>query len=565
MHQIYSHIAELSNTIRDLERIKESKFKKKEKEELLYNDLNNILLDLYTAWSDNFIVSLNQKYPNLTILKDRRKYPDKRIFFTFPLNKIKGKAKKKDIPAVCVGLNAKDIVEGKADILVIIENDKETYTLPIERVGEVQIKAIVESLAKFFSNPHNHTYSKLPRIIHSLLSSFISIKYNFEMTKLPNYCPYSSSARVAKNNLKTLAWLKHKIGSIQNIPVNRKKEELLNMPLGGEIVEFLKSGDMYFIMNNVPTIKIMDLAIKEGIMTEKNKKNYISLEQEIDSIQQTKQKYKKTGSINGRQKDYRKNNFWRDAKANFEYDPERGMYYLEIGNEPVMDEFEREFISLLGQNSARYGGVVLEVGFGMGISAKAIQKELLKHMEQGSFCTHIILELNRNIVKVVKRWAVRQKVPVIILQGDWKDTIKEIPDNILTGALADPYPLDVSEKHEDAARTLKEIYRCLRPGGIVTYYSDSQYALSKRHMELARLAGFKYIGNVTSSFGKHLNTGEYYLKGLRMAIPSLYKDDPNTKRKPKFLNIGNKEKKEIIQRLFIENPARFMDFYDISM
>ena len=122
MHQIYSHIAELSNTIRDLERIKESKFKKKEKEELLYN----ILLDLYTAWSDNFIVSLNQKYPNLTILKDRRKYPDKRIFFTFPLNKIKGKAKKKDIPAVCVGLNAKDIVEGKADILVIIENDKET-------------------------------------------------------------------------------------------------------------------------------------------------------------------------------------------------------------------------------------------------------------------------------------------------------------------------------------------------------------------------------------------------------------------------------------------------------
>jgi len=65
MHQIYSHIAELSNTIRDLERIKESKFKKKEKEELLYNDLNNILLDLYTAWSDNFIVSLNQKYPIL--------------------------------------------------------------------------------------------------------------------------------------------------------------------------------------------------------------------------------------------------------------------------------------------------------------------------------------------------------------------------------------------------------------------------------------------------------------------------------------------------------------------
>ncbi len=152
MKHIYTHIVELSNTIRDFENIKKSKeLNRQQKEALLFNDLNNILLDLYTAWSDNLIISLNRNYPELTVMTDRRKYPDKRIFFTFPLNKIKKKnPRKKDIPAVCVGINASDIIDGRATILIIIENNKETHTLRIKNLDEFQIIAIIESFAKFF-------------------------------------------------------------------------------------------------------------------------------------------------------------------------------------------------------------------------------------------------------------------------------------------------------------------------------------------------------------------------------------------------------------------------------
>ena len=521
---------------------------------------------MYTAWSDHFIVAVSKRYPKLTILEDRRKYPDKRMFFTFPLDKIKrkGTIKKKDIPALCVGLDASKIIEDRADILIIIEDDKETLTLPLNNLTEFEIMLIIEKFAKFMNNPKNHIYSELKRNVPNLLRKIIKFKTKFVRTSLPKYLPYDPKSKIYKKNLKSLDWFVKKSKLIQNKKVYKRDEKLLRFKLKGETFEFLKSGEMYFIMNNVPTIKIMDLAIKEGILLKKDKQGFISMEKEVEMVHETTEQFSKRGLKKGKQKDYRKNNYWRNAKAYFEYDPSRGLYYQEVGGEPVMDEFEREFISLLGQSSARYGGIVLEVGFGMGISANAIQKELYKHQKKGDKCAHVILELNKDVVKVAKKWALRQKVPVVILSGDWKDTIKKVPSNILAGALADPYPLDVSEKHEDAARTLTELYTRLRPGGIVTYYSDSQYALSKRHLALAKLAGFKYVGNLTSSFGKHLNTGEYYKQGLRMTIPSLYKDAPNSD-KIKTVILDSKEKKKIIQKLFIENPAYFRDFYSSNI
>ncbi len=568
MKNPYQHIAELSSTIRNLEKIKRSKnLNAKQKEELLFNDLNNILLDMYTAWADNFIISLSEEYPDLTILKDRRVYPDKRIFFTFPLNKIKNKPgktlKKKDIPAVCVGLNASDIIDGKANILVIIENDKETLTLPLQGLDELQTKAIIECLAKFMSDPGHHVYADLPRILSNLLKTIVEVKGAFKRTPLPKFSPYDEKSPLNKTNPQSLAQLAETLHGIQNKAVTHR-EEHLKIPLGGEYVEFLRSGDMYFVTNNTPTIRIIDLAVREGVLLEKDKKNFISIEKELEAIEETKSRYKKFGAKKGEGKDYRKNNFWRNAKAHYEYDPERGLYYLEIGDEPVMDEFEKEFITLLGRNSARYGGIVLEIGFGMGISANAIQQELARHAKSSS-CAHIIIEYNKDVIRLARKWAKRQKIPVAILEGDWKEKIKELPDGILTGALADPYPLDVNEKHEDAARTLKEIYRCLRPGGITTYYSDSQYALSKRHAQLAKDAGFQYIGNLTSSFGKQLNTGEYYKQGLRMSIPLLYKAASDKEVSKKFAEVTAEEKKEIIQRIFIENPARFMDYYSLDL
>ena len=99
---------------------------------------------------------------------------------------------------------------------------------------------------------------------------------------------------------------------------------------------------MYFIMNNVPTITIMNAAIEEGIIDKRDKQGFISIEKEMQLIKETRQQYEQKGKKKGASKDYRKNNFWRDAKVTYEYDPVRGLYYMEVGDEPVMDEFDRD-------------------------------------------------------------------------------------------------------------------------------------------------------------------------------------------------------------------------------
>ena len=196
------------------------------------------------------------------------------------------------------------------------------------------------------------------------------------------------------------------------------------------VVVVLGVAVMYFVLNNVPTIEVMDAAISEGIMTEKEKGDFVSLEEEAKLKKQTVEQYQQKGVKRGAEKDLR--DIWQNSGANYEYDAARRLYYLEIAGEPVMDEFERDYIELLGTNAARYDHAVLEIGFGMGISGNAIQKELVRQgdlaLQEGREAnpTHIIIEFNHAVAEKAREWAKRQKIPVVVLEGDWKEKIKEI-------------------------------------------------------------------------------------------------------------------------------------------
>ena len=170
---------------------------------------------------------------------------------------------------------------------------------------------------------------------------------------------------------------------------------------------------------------------------------------------------------------------WQNAPANF------SGTNLQICGHPVMEEWEDGYMKMLADIAAAQKGIVLEVGFGMGISARYIQ---YNDIEQ-----HIIIEANKDVFAQAQKFISQAKRPTRLILGFWEDTIKKIPDNSLSGILFDTYPLSEAEIHRNHFPFFKEAFRILKPGGVLTYYSDEIGSFSDNHLAALHQAGFVSI------------------------------------------------------------------------
>ena len=83
----------------------------------------------------------------------------------------------------------------------------------------------------------------------------------------------------------------------------------------------------------------------------------------------------------------------------------------------VMMEWEKEYMQDLIKKLNPFGDV-LEIGFGLGISANFIQTYNIK--------SHTIIECNPVDLKELKKWAKKQKHKVIIIEGRWQDVLSSL-------------------------------------------------------------------------------------------------------------------------------------------
>ncbi len=509
-----------------------------------------------TEVTEDTYEKLQQEFPNLRYEKEEEGGESREYItsaFDIGQREPRSEIKKADVPVARIESSAGQIV-------VKIENGYESHAITLKDFPAEKLLELSRQCAELVQkNDGPDIRAQLPTIAQNLMSDLKStydIEAELQSGSIPEYSPYAAEAEVNEDNLKSIDWLIQEYAHEQHEDVDQTGERLLTVEIGGEEFEILESGQMYFLMENTPTIKIMDAAIREGIMTDADKEGFISLEEETLKLEKTKAQYLEMGEQTGEQKDYRKDDYWATAEADYGYDAERRLHYLEIGGEPVMDEFEKDYIELLGANASRYDSVVVEVGFGMGLSANAIMEELGKQKEDGKSPSYVVIEYNHDVAEKAREWGKRQDIPVVVLEGDWQEEIKKIPNETITGALIDPYPLSPEEKHEDAARPLQEIYKRLRPGGVASYYPDSEYCLSDRHAELAREAGFDYIGTLTARFAKEgKKTNEYYLMS-RMALPALYKGGGTGSSERVPVDLGADEKRELIRKLFVDNPKQ---------
>lgn len=160
---------------------------------------------------------------------------------------------------------------------------------------------------------------------------------------------------------------------------------------------------------------------------------------------------------------------------------------LVICGHPVMESWEDNYMKLLAQIAAQEKGTVLEVGFGMGISAGYIQSQ---HIEK-----HIIIEANKDVFNIAADFARNAPKPVQLILGFWEEVIGQIPDSSINGILFDTYPLSADEVHKNHFTFFTEAFRILKPGGILTYYSDEIDNFSSDHILALQTAGFFNIGS----------------------------------------------------------------------
>lgn len=103
--------------------------------------------------------------------------------------------------------------------------------------------------------------------------------------------------------------------------------------------------------------------------------------------------------------------------------------------ETVMHSWEKSIMELYANFVCSNGGHILELGFGLGLSATAIQAHNIK--------SHTICEIHPQIIEYLKDWA-KDKPNVIILEGDWFDNVDKMKkyDGILYDTHQDPHSLD---------------------------------------------------------------------------------------------------------------------------
>ncbi|NEN99743.1 MAG: class I SAM-dependent methyltransferase [Moorea sp. SIO3I7] len=134
---------------------------------------------------------------------------------------------------------------------------------------------------------------------------------------------------------------------------------------------------------------------------------------------------------------------------------------LVIEGHPVMERWETPYMGAFAALVTRHGGRILECGFGLGISAHAIQSYAPEE--------HVIIEANDDVFKRLidfQNSAVNKVTPILGLACD---VLESFSDQSFDGIFYDTYPLNADEQHTHQFPFIKKVYPLLKKGGILSY------------------------------------------------------------------------------------------------
>lgn len=155
---------------------------------------------------------------------------------------------------------------------------------------------------------------------------------------------------------------------------------------------------------------------------------------------------------------------------------------LIVSGQQVMQAWESPLMRTLSGLVTRPGGSVLEIGFGLGISAGFVQEIGPRR--------HTIVEANPQIFDMAVEWRRSNGYEnVELVAGRWEDVLAG--SGQYDGILFDTYPLTEAEieahvRHAAAyaGQFFATAARQLAPDGVFTYFTGEIDSLSRRHQRL---------------------------------------------------------------------------------
>jgi predicted O-methyltransferase YrrM len=162
---------------------------------------------------------------------------------------------------------------------------------------------------------------------------------------------------------------------------------------------------------------------------------------------------------------------WAQAAATYTADE------LIIAGQQVMQAWETKLMSAMADVAARDHGDVLEIGFGMGISASMIQ--------DCEVSSHTIIELNDEVFTRAEAWrAARPDADIRLVRGSWRETAGSLGK--FDAIFYDVYPVTDLEVSQLVQVPFPDDFfavasRLLKPGGVFTYYTNEIDSLSRWH------------------------------------------------------------------------------------
>ncbi|MFF8832361.1 class I SAM-dependent methyltransferase [Streptomyces sp. NPDC015131] len=156
---------------------------------------------------------------------------------------------------------------------------------------------------------------------------------------------------------------------------------------------------------------------------------------------------------------------------------QNGEVTLSIGGEQAMQAWERDLMWASADLLCRHGQDFYEVGLGLGLSA-------LRIAGNPATRSHTVLELFGEVEDLFRAQHPDLPATLSIERGDFFRRIFELPSSSIDGMFFDPaLDMDVWKDEELWRRTMPEVVRVLRPGGVFIPFFSTRPELRWQYVE----------------------------------------------------------------------------------